>query len=136
MTPKKYKKLSLDAITMLGYANNVEDILRQYGKQGYFDNKVVLKKKKKKYEDKRDWRATNQRLVKRGEFYINPRFLETWLDEIKELNAGKVGNPYFYPQSLIEFVAILHEKGFDVRSLEGILHGLSKRMGNFRYCLN
>jgi len=23
-------------------------------------------------------------LVKRGEYYVNPRFLDTWLDEIKK----------------------------------------------------
>ena len=74
----------------------------------------------------RDWKEVNQKYIKRGEFYINPRFLETWLDEIKQLNAGKVGEPYFYPNSMIEFTAYFHCKGFDYRGCEGILRGLSK----------
>lgn len=85
----------------------------------------------KKFEDKRDWKAYNEKLVKRGEFYINPRFLTTWLDELEEMNAGKVGQPYMYPGSMIEFLGVLKSKGFDYRSLEGIMHALSKRIKNF-----
>lgn len=85
----------------------------------------------KKHEDKRDWKEYNNRLVKRGEYYINPRFLETWLDEIKELNEGKVGQPFLYPTSMIEFLAILKAKGFDLRALQGIVRALSKRLDNF-----
>lgn len=91
----------------------------------------MKKRRRKKYKDKRDWKEYNQGLIKRGEFYINPRFLETWLEEIKDMNMGKVGNPYFYPNSLIEFCAVLHSKSFDVRAIKGILTGLSKRLGNF-----
>lgn len=93
----------------------------------------MVKKKRwgEKYEDKRDWRAYNQQLVKRGEYYINPRFLETWLDEIKRMNKGKVGQPYLYPTSLIEFLGVLHAKGFDYRSLEGMIGVFSGRFGGF-----
>lgn len=92
-----------------------------------------MKKKRwgKKYIDKRNWKETNEKLIKRGEFYINPTFLDTWLDETKEMNAGKVGEPYLYPNSMIEFLGILFSKGFDYRALEGIIRGLSKRLGNF-----
>jgi len=85
----------------------------------------------KKYKDKRDWPTYNEKLVNRGEYYINPKFLQTWNPEIKEMNNNKVGNPYLYPESLIEFLAILKEKGFKDRDLEGILRGLSKNMNNF-----
>ncbi len=85
----------------------------------------------KKFEDKRDWKEYNCKLVKRGEYYINPRFLETWLDEVTELNAGKVGQPYMYPNSMIEFLGVLKSKSFDYRALEGVMHALSKRMKNF-----
>jgi len=93
----------------------------------------MAKKKRwgKKYKDKRDWKANNRELVKRGEFYINPVFLDTWLEETREMNHGKIGQPYLYPASLIEFLAILYAKAFDYRSLEGIICGLSKRFGNF-----
>lgn len=93
----------------------------------------MVKKKRwgKKYEDKRDWKEYNGKLVKRGEYYINPRFLETWLDEIKEMNTGKVGQPYMYPNSMIEFLSVLKAKSFDFRSLEGIIRALSKRLEHF-----
>ena len=45
--------------------------------------------KKKKYVDKRDWKEYNKKLVKRGEFYINPKFLDTWIEEVKAMNQGK-----------------------------------------------
>lgn len=93
----------------------------------------MVRKKRwgKKYIDKRDWKSYNAKLVKRGEFYISPAFMDNWLGEIKEMNAGKVGQPYLYPQSLIEFLGVLHAKSFDFRSLEGIVRALSKRFYNF-----
>ncbi|MBI2647399.1 IS5 family transposase [Candidatus Woesearchaeota archaeon] len=93
----------------------------------------MIKRKRwgKKFKDNRNWKEYNEKLVKRGEFYINPRFLETWLEEIKESNLDKVGQPYLYPNSLIEFLAVLKSKGFDLRSLQGIVSALSRRLGNF-----
>lgn len=85
----------------------------------------------KRPTDNRNWKEYSERLIKRGEYYINPRFLETWLDEIKELNEGKIGQPYMYPTSMIEFLAILKAKGFDLRALQGIVRALSKRLDNF-----
>lgn len=85
----------------------------------------------KKYKDKRIWKEYNAELVRRGEFYINPSFLDTWLCEVSKMNACKVGEPFLYPDSLIEFVGVLHAKGFDYRSLEGIVRALSKRLGGF-----
>ncbi len=78
---------------------------------------------------KRNWKEYNRKLIKRGEFLINPSFLETWEEEIREMNKGKVGQPYLYPNSMIEFVAYFHCRGFDYRTCEGILRGLSKCMG-------
>lgn len=85
----------------------------------------------KKHKDKRDWKSYNESLIKRGEFYINPRFLYTWNEEIKNMNCNKEGNPYLYPRSMIEFLAILNTKSFDCRSLEGIMRALSPRFDNF-----
>ena len=92
---------------------------------------VKTKRWGKRPIDNRNWKEYSERLIKRGEYYINPRFLETWLDEIKELNEGKIGQPYMYPTSMIEFLAILKAKGFDLRALQGIVRALSNRLGNF-----
>lgn len=85
----------------------------------------------KKYEDKRDWKTYNEHLIKRGEYYVNPRFLDNWLDEIKELNHRKIGQPYLYPNSMIEFLGIFRIKGFDYRGLQGIMRAFAKRLGPF-----
>lgn len=93
----------------------------------------MVKKKRwgKRYKDTRDWKAYNKQLVKRGEFYINPSFLDTWLEETRAMNKGKVGQPYLYPHTLIAFLAILYAKAFDYRALEGIIYGLSQKLGSF-----
>jgi hypothetical protein len=85
----------------------------------------------KEKEDGRNWQEYNEELVLRGEFYFNPAFLETWSEEIRQMNAGKVGEPYLYPASMIEFLGTLHAKNFDFRALEGFMRTLSKMNGNF-----
>lgn len=131
MVKKKFKTISIGTIPMLAYANSVDEILFQYAKQCLRDKRSPKKMRKKKYEDKRNWKECNAKLIKRGEFYINPIFLETWLQETKEMNLNKIGQPYLYPPSLIRFLAILHSKGFDLRALEGVMKALSKRLGGF-----
>lgn len=81
--------------------------------------------KKSKYVDKRDWAETNEKYVQIGYFYFNPAFLLTWNDELAKMNAGKVGQPYLYPESMIKFLAVLHCK-FDFRGLEGFMKWLSE----------
>jgi hypothetical protein len=131
MAKKKSKTISMASIPMLTYANSVDDLLYLYAKECFRAKRTPKKTKKKKYQDKRNWKEANNRLIKRGEFYINPVFIETWLMEIKELNRNKVGQPYLYPQSLVRFLAILHAKGFDYRALQGVMRALSKRLGSF-----
>src|SRR3989338_201577 len=95
MAKKKLKTISLGTVPVLAYANSVEDIMVQYAKQ-CFREKRISRKKHKKYVDKRDWKSCNAQLIKRGEYYINPIFLETWLEETKDINLNKVGQPYLY----------------------------------------
>ena len=85
----------------------------------------------RKYADSRDWKSYNEHLIRRGEYCINPTFLDTWIQDLSTLNIGKIGQPYKCPNSMIEFLAILKSKGFDYRSLEGILRGFSKILGGF-----
>jgi hypothetical protein len=83
-------------------------------------------KKRKKIIDNRNWKDYNEELVLRGVYLINPQFLYSWTDEIKQMNVGKVGEPYLYPESMIKFLAVLHCKGQDFRALEGMMRGLSE----------
>jgi hypothetical protein len=88
--------------------------------------------KKRVYVDNRNWKEYNEELVLRGVYYINPEFFYTWNDEIKNMNAGKVGEPYLYPESMIKFLAILHCKGNDFRTLEGMMRGI-RDIGPYKF---
>lgn len=92
---------------------------------------VQKKRWGKKFSDKRNWKEYNEHLIKRGEFYINPKFIDNWFDEINEMNSKKVGQPYTYPNSMIEFLGIIKSKGFDYRSLEGMVRVFSRLLGPF-----
>src|SRR5690554_2077400 len=52
------------------------------------------------YPDNRDWSIYNERLVKRGEFYLSLDFIDQWDDQLAQMNAGKRGRPFQYPESL------------------------------------
>jgi hypothetical protein len=73
----------------------------------------------KKRKDKRDWRKYNEELVVRGEFYLNCDWVKTWNREIAEMNEGKVGAQYIYPDSMMRFLAVLGQ-WIDYRGLEGV----------------
>lgn len=126
------KTLNPGHISLLAHSLSVEDILFQYMKQ-----EVLAKGEpprtwtRKKYVDNRIWKVENEKYYKRGEFYINPTFIDAWREEIKDMNVGKVGQPFVYPNSMIEFGGILHEKGFSYRDLKGSLRALSDRLGPF-----
>jgi hypothetical protein len=71
----------------------------------------------------RDWKVVNERLVVRGEFLLDLDWLESWNRELVEMNVGKVGRPYEFPESLIKFQAVLGQ-WIGYRGLEGIARKL------------
>jgi IS5 family transposase len=80
-----------------------------------------------RYVDKRDWAEYNERLVRRGEMYLSLDFLDNWASGLEELNNGKVGAPYKYPESFMIFLGFIHIMlGIDYRGLEGFVRGLRK----------
>ena len=78
----------------------------------------------KKYNDKRDWRQYNECLVKRGEFLLDCEWVESWDEEVEEMNRNKVGRPYVFPNSLIELQGIWHALNIPYRMIEGITRQL------------
>lgn len=75
----------------------------------------------------RDWREYNEQLVRRGEFYLSPDFLKSWDEELEKMNEGKVGRPYRYPESFVQFAALWYEFfHLPYRQLEGALRKLSE----------
>ena len=84
----------------------------------------------KKFEDKRDWVNYNAKLIKRGEWFFDFAFLKNIGDELKRMNKNKVGSPYKYSNSFIEFESKL-QPYFDYRSIQGICLTFSEIIPDF-----
>ena len=85
-----------------------------------------MKEKKrwgKKFRDDRDWRQYNEELVIRGEFLLDCEWVGSWNAELEEMNMGKVGAKYEFPESLIRLQAVWHQ-WVDYRGTEGITRKL------------
>lgn len=91
---------------------------------------VKLERWGKKRKDKRDWADYNRKLVRRGEWFFDFSFLDGMVKELKEMNRNKVGRPYQYTYSFIEFEAKL-QPYFDYRSIQGICEALSEKILEF-----
>lgn len=79
------------------------------------------------YKDNRNWGIYNEKLVKRGEFYLSFEFLENWDQELAIMNHRKRGKPFGYPEAFVQFSGLLHEFfHLPYRQLEGVLQGLEK----------
>ena len=84
----------------------------------------------KRFKDKRDWGMYNAKLIKRGEWFFDFSFLNDIGEEIKEMNKNKVGKPYKYSSSFIEFESKL-QPYFDYRSIQGICIALKDKISGF-----
>lgn len=86
-----------------------------------------------RYKDKREWHDYNERLVKRGEFYLSLDFIDSWDAELDRMNSGKRGRPFSYPESFILFAAMasvfFH---LPYRQLEGLINKLSLHVPGLR----
>jgi IS5 family transposase len=75
----------------------------------------------------RDWSSYNHELVRRGEIYLEPGFLDRWDEELEEMNEGKPGRPYQFPESFIYFAATFYTFfRLPFRQLEGFLNRLQE----------
>jgi hypothetical protein len=78
------------------------------------------------YEDKRNWPEYNEQLVRRGWFYLSTGFLEHWDKELEDMNQGKNGRPFKYPETFIQFSGLMYTfLHLPYRQLEGYLQALS-----------
>ncbi len=93
----------------------------------YKSRKIKERWGKKKYKDSRDWAKTNEMYVVRGEFYLDFDFVINWQKELIEMNEGKVGAPFKFPESFMKWQAVWHQF-VDYRGLEGIARSLSRLM--------
>ena len=78
------------------------------------------------YEDKRNWPEYNGQLVRRGWFYLSTSFLEHWDEELENMNCGKNGRPFKFPDTFIQFSGLMYTfLHLPYRQLEGYLQALS-----------
>lgn len=60
----------------------------------------------KKITYKRNWEKVNELYVKRGEYFLDFEWVKSWDKELEEMNRGKKGAPYQFPESLINLQAV------------------------------
>jgi hypothetical protein len=75
----------------------------------------------------KSWHDYNECLIERGHILIDVGFIKLWNKEIKKMNNGKIGAPFEYPDSYIQFLGFL-KIGFKIpyRMTQGIVRGLSE----------
>lgn len=54
----------------------------------------------------RNWQKTNEAYCKRGEYLLDFEWVQNWHTELAEMNLGKRGAPYQFPESLIKLQAV------------------------------
>jgi DDE family transposase len=74
----------------------------------------------------KSWHEYNESLIERGRILMDISLLRSAKKEIKNMNRGKVGAPFEYPSTYIQFIAFL-KIGFKIsyRTIQGIVRGLS-----------
>jgi len=74
----------------------------------------------------KSWHDYNESLIERGRVLMDISFLGSSRKEIKKMNDGKVGAPFEYSHTYIQFLAFL-KIGFRIgyRTVQGIVRGLS-----------
>jgi hypothetical protein len=74
----------------------------------------------------KSWHEYNESLIERGRILMDIGFLRSCNREIKNMNKGKVGAPFEYSRTYIQFLAFL-KIGFKIsyRTVQGIVRGLS-----------
>ncbi len=67
----------------------------------------------------RDWRKTNEIHVQRGIYYLDFEWVINWDKELEQMNNGKQGAPFRFPESLINLQALWCQN-YNYRAVEGI----------------
>ena len=60
----------------------------------------------KPHKDMRDWKEYNEELVIRGKMIFDMDFRDQRESELKNMNMGKRGSPYLFPESFMRFMMI------------------------------
>lgn len=79
------------------------------------------------------WHDYNESLVERGRMLFDLGFASSWKKELKSMNRRKVGKPFDFPDSYIEFLGFI-KVGFHApyRMVEGAVDALSEYISFIR----
>lgn len=81
----------------------------------------------------RDWGSYNEALVRRGEILLDLRIMKGWKHELAEMNEGKEGARYEYPDSFVRLLAFIHVYlRLPYRQLEGFVRMLATHVNGLR----
>jgi len=73
------------------------------------------------------WKETDNKLIRRGELILDPKYLENPRKELKTMNKNKPGRNYHIPNSYIQLLAaIRYIYGMPYRQLEGFTRALHR----------
>jgi hypothetical protein len=73
------------------------------------------------------WSEYNESLVRRGEILLGFDAINNWDTELKEMNQGKIGEPFHYPNTFL--LLLWYAKAYfhlPFRQTEGIAQGHAK----------
>lgn len=54
-----------------------------------------------------DWYSYNESLVRRGQVLLDFDVIDGWDDELSQMNHGKIGEPYDYPDSFMQLIGYM-----------------------------
>jgi len=74
-----------------------------------------------------EWKAVDERLIRRGELLLSLDFLEGYGKELKSMNDGKVGRPFKLTKGYIEFLIVVRYLfSMPYRQIEGFTRALNR----------
>jgi len=80
-----------------------------------------------------DWKAVDEKLIRRGELLLTLEFLDAYGDELRTMNTGKVGRPYALTDRYVEFLTVVRFLfSMPYRQLEGFTRALNRLLPNLR----
>lgn len=78
-----------------------------------------------------DWPLYNELLVRRGQLLLDFDVVDRWDHELSQMNFGKVGEPYCYPESFIQLLGYMRAYfHLPYRQTQGVVIAHARKLRN------
>src|SRR5581483_602825 len=78
-----------------------------------------------------DWPSYNELLVRRGQVLLDFDVVDRWDYELSQMNQGKVGEPYCYPESFIQLLGYMRAYfHLPYRQTQGVVIAHARKLRN------